>query len=74
MAMLRVAQAAAVVVTIWCVALSYQFEPLGDNYDENGPIPIDPAPWPAAHPVESGLIAGAVVLVLGAIVVATRSD
>ncbi len=74
--MLRVAAVAAValVVLLWCTGWSYQFKPPGDNYDENGPIAVDPPPWPAAHPVESGLAAGGIVLVLAAAVIATRSD
>ena len=75
--MLRVAAMAAAValsVMLWCTLWAYVSVPPSDHYDENGPIPVGPLPWPTAHPVESGLLAGGLVLVLGAAVVAIRSD
>ena len=74
MALLRVAAAAALValvVMLGCFHWGASFTPPSNGIDmtTGEPLPYEP-PWPAAHPVESGLIAGGIVLVIGATVVA----
>ena len=80
MAMLRVATAAAAIALVIMLACAVWGSSL--EYEGNGINPTtgeslyddDPPPWPAAHPVESGLIAGGLVLALGGAIVTTRPD